>query len=340
MPPDRQLLETIRGQAVSRQRFKPREDRGERPRVGEIRLARALSTTAQRLVLVLRVRAELNYAEVCLLSNELDMMSDYDFVLARGDTGLPFDVVAELDLAAPVYLIQTSNLFGRVRSKTLTQELEAASKGDVRRLSPSLRGMPIRGPADPRWGYKEAELSSLYQLSRECAHDLSEGKTVPRMVIDPALLDEVVSSRGADPLEGMDEFLAVSAVAHGGVASGSQISRLLDEFESLFALDPTFQIAIQPLLEAGLSGLSERPSDSAVEFRPGRRATGGELDRELGQLVAGIASDCGSLIRLATTEAAWAEGALEGIPMTFLLAGRDPLFADARDPRRQACQLM
>jgi hypothetical protein len=279
MPPDRRLLDSIRGQTASRQRFKPREDRGELPRVGEIRLARALSTPAQRLVLVLRVRAELNYAEVCLLSNESDMMSDFDVLLNRSETGLPFDVVAQLDLAAPVYLIQASDLFGCVRSETLVQELEAASGGDVQSLSPGVRGTAIRGPADPRWGYKEAELSSLHVLSRECAQDLSEGKTQPRTVIDPALLDEVVSSQGPDPLEGMQGLLAVSAVAQGGVASGMQISRLLDELETLFAVDPTFQMAIQPLLEAGLSGLAGRPTETTLEFGPGRRSAGDQIDR-------------------------------------------------------------
>ncbi|MCP4902052.1 MAG: hypothetical protein GY906_34230 [bacterium] len=336
MQPDPGLQDAISEQALVRRRFKPQEDRAEFPCDGEIRLVRGLSSETQRLAVVLRVCTELNYAEICLLSNEIDMMSRFDFVLARSETGLPFDVIAQLDLTAPTYLIQTSCLFGRINSDSLVKELLAASTGNVEHLSQGLRGLPIRGPADPRWGFKEAELSDLNELSHECARDLAESKTYVRTVVDPALLDEVISQPDLESLETVQDLLAIAEAAQGAVASATQISSLLDQLQDLFAMDPTLQLAMQPLLEAAISSPPPTVADTPLEFTFDREQISDEHDQEFSQLLVGLlAQGCGTLLRMVTTETAWEKDLQTSTPWAIQIPGHDPAYIDARDPRRQ-----
>ncbi len=175
MPAESRLVGAIRAQAAARPRFMPRAGRPGLPRAGEIRLLRAMRGGVQRLAAVLSVHREPDFLEICLLSNELDMMSAYDVVLTHSETGLPFKVIAQLDLVAPVYPDQATSCFGRIASEAMVQQLLAASAGDVAGLSPALRGLPMRGPSDPRWVFKEAELATLHELSRDCLFALVEG---------------------------------------------------------------------------------------------------------------------------------------------------------------------
>ena len=336
MSPDRPLLETIRAQALRRERFVPQPDRGELPQEGDIRLIRALSSGAQRLALVVGVHSELNYAEVCLLSNEVDMMSDFDVLLRRDETGLPFDVVAEFDLTAPVYLIQASNLFARVRPEELLRQLRAASSGDIESIGPGLRGQPIQGPSDPRWEYKERELAALQEISRECSHNLVEGKAEVRTVIDPALLDEVIAETDSDPLEKSMELITIAEAALGGVASVDQMTRLLEAFHELLESDPTLQLAIQPLLEAALSSGQVATSIGSLEIA-NRKCQVDELDRAFARLLQeALTPHSSPILRVLTTESAWTKRLDETPPIPINIPGRDRVYADVMDPRRAA----
>jgi len=334
MSPDRHLLERIRTQALNRERFEPREDRGELPQVADIRLIRALSSGAQRLALVLRVCTEQNFVVICLLSNEVDMMSDFDVLLTREETGLPFDVVAELDLTVPVYLIQASSLFGRFRSADLLRQLQTASAGDIESVGPGLRGQPIRGQTDPRWEYKEKELAALQELSHECTHSVVEGKTEVRTVIDPALLDEVIAETESNPLEKTLELVAIAEAAQGGVASVDQITRLLDEYEDLFAMDQTLRLAVLPLLEAAIS--SERPPTSIGSVKIANRSRQvNELETEFrGLLQSVLTAQSGPILRVVTCESAWTGRLGKPTPIPIDIQGHGLVYADARDPRR------
>ena len=340
MPRKKETLEAIRASALNRERFRPREDRGELPRAGDIRLVRSLDPSSQeiqRLVLVLRVRKELNYAEVCLMSNEQDMMSDFDALLSRHETGLPFDLVAELDLVAPIYLIQACSLFGRIESTALIDDLLAATAGDLDRLRPSDRGLPIRGPEDPRWALKEDELSLLQELSHRCARDIVEGSTEFRTVVDPALTTEAMSSLSEDPVKVTEDLLAISEAAQGAVASPRKINELLERLADLFAIDPTLQLAMQPLLEASLSLAAPSSSAEEVSFSPTRSSLVEEASEELNLILSGLkASWSGSLLRVLTADSAWSEGLSTDTLVTVHIPGQDPLYADAVDPRRRS----
>jgi len=335
MPPERRLLEAIRERAAGRPRLKPQEDRGELPQEGEIRLVRTLSGETQQLALVLRVQPGLNYVEVCLLSNDLDMMSDHDVNLHRAETGLPFDLMAQLDLTAPVYLIQASSVFGRLEPAHLVNEIREASQGDLGRISAGRRGAPIRGPADPRWVLKEAELEILHTLSAECSEDLLEGKTSRRAVIDPALLGPVIDRMEEDPITSMDDLLAIAEAAQGGVASADQIERLLAMAEAGQITDPTVLMAVQPLLEAAISVASPPAPKTDIVFSPGRKAASSRFDSQVNELVAAVTPTCGHLILVVTSSSVWEEGAgPQGAPVAIYRAGSETLYAETLDPRR------
>jgi len=337
MPTDRHLLERVRSLVMNRERFIPRTDRSELPQVGDIRLIRALSSQAQRLALVLRVFGEFNYAEVCLLSNEIDMASDFDALLSREETDLPFDLIAELDLTAPVFLVQAGSWFSKLRSEDLLRQLQGASVEDVEKIGPGMRGQPIQGQADPRWKYKEKELTALQELSRECTYSLVEGKTEMCTVIDPVLLDEVISQPEDNPLEISLGLVAISEAAQGGIASADQIDCLLTKFEDLFEMDPTLQMAAQPLLEAAISLGEPAPFSGSAMNISNRNPRIDELELEFSRLLTGSMTDqCGPILRVVTTESAWTKRLDETTPIPIDIPGHGLVYADARDPRRAA----
>lgn len=339
MNSDQRILEEARRVSGERPRFKPQEDRGELPRVGDIRLARSLppSSNTQRLVLVLDVHQELNHAEVCLLSNEADMMSDFDVLLPRDETGLPFDLVAEFDLVAPVFIIQTTDLLGRMASESLIEDLRSASSRDFSNIRPGVRGLPIRGQEDPRWIFKEEELSDLQTLSRECTSDIVEGKVTAKPIVDPALLDEIIDLAGPGPVECPEGLLSVAEEVQGGLVFPEQIDGLMDQLGELFAGDPTTQVALQPLLEAAISTDIVTSSASQVEFNPRRGSSDQDRNRQFSQLVAVAAEGgCASVIRVLTTASAWEADSALGSCVVVDIPGNEPLYADARDPRRAA----
>jgi hypothetical protein len=335
---DERILDLARAAASNSERFRPQDDRGGLPRVGDIRLARALpsSSKTQRLALVLRVNERLNHAEVCLLSNERDMASDFDVLLPRDETGLPFQLIAELDLVSPMYLIQLTDLFGQVESGPFMDGLQLASSGNFSVIKPALRGLPIRGQADPRWAFKENELSALQELSRQCTWDLVEERISARPIIDPALVAEVVDSAGADPAERTEGLILLAEAAQGGVALPEQISELLDQLQELFMADPTFQIAIQPLLEAAISATIKPPTNQEISFVPRRRESESRR-HQLGTLVASVAGPgSASFVRVLTTARAWEVGLSSRPWVEIEFPDRDPMYAQARDPRRAA----
>jgi hypothetical protein len=125
--------------------------------VGDIR--KATGEGYPRLVVVLAVEGDI--VEICLLSNELEMQSEWDVLLPRERTGLPFHLIAETDLSAPLYAHQ---LGGRIGS--VPEDIDLEDRGDSR------RGTPIRGETDPRWDWKIEELGELQDLCRVCVCDL------------------------------------------------------------------------------------------------------------------------------------------------------------------------
>jgi len=307
---------------------------------GEIRLARPLGsdlTLQARLVLVLKVEPGLDYAEVCLLSNERGMMPDHDVLLRRQETHLPFDLVAQLDLAAPIYLIQACECFGQVDSVELLAGLKRVAAGDFSVPGLGERGTPIRGPRDPRWAFKEAELAHLQELSSRCANDVIEGRSTVRTVIDPALLDETIQRPSPDPSTLNEQLLLLSEASQGALASPDQIDALMLALEAQLAADPTLLVAIQPLLEAAISDSSLVRCAAEIQYSPPRESALGEADRQLGGILAAlVAANTGALMRLLTSEHAWKHPLAAGRQATISIPGHEPRFAEACYLRRAA----
>ncbi len=111
---------------------------------GEIRLVEGGG--ARRLVLML------GDGRAALCSNEVEMATDRDVLLQRRATGLPYRLIAQLDLVTEVEQVGAS--------------LGSVPLREVIPPPPRLRGLPCRGPHDPRWGWKLSELAELQRLSR------------------------------------------------------------------------------------------------------------------------------------------------------------------------------
>lgn len=166
------LLEEIQRLSVGRERFQPKLREHGVIRAGDICLARtADGRSAERLLLVLEVTDR--YVSACLVSNEVYMATDHDVVLRYEHTGMPFDVIAELDITGDFLPGRIGEeLFGRVTSELLVRGLYRMSAFDPEAVRASLRGLPVRGPRDRRWKFKEDELQQLHKIGVMGENDL------------------------------------------------------------------------------------------------------------------------------------------------------------------------
>ena len=67
-----------------------------------------------RLVLVLDIDDTNKAATVCLVSNEIEFAGAADLILKPAETGLPYDAIAETDMAGPMWTFQLRDPVGSV----------------------------------------------------------------------------------------------------------------------------------------------------------------------------------------------------------------------------------
>lgn len=132
---------------------------------GEAPVARA------RFVVIRMVDRDEGYASVALLSDEIDMAGGTDVVLPPERTGVPYDLMVETDVVGPVRFEQLSQPVGLVNQATIDGIVETELSG-VPAVPHARRGLPLRGPEDPRWDFKLSEAEELAYLSGRCVAEL------------------------------------------------------------------------------------------------------------------------------------------------------------------------
>ena len=125
----------------------------------------------RRLAVVRRVDADRDVAEMMLAHPWPELATDTDAIIAGHDSSLPFPLVVECYVRCPVWLLQV-----RERSGALTESLMDAIGSAVIDRNPAVEGvrtgLPLAGPADPRWRFKEDEVVEWRVLTDDCAATL------------------------------------------------------------------------------------------------------------------------------------------------------------------------
>jgi len=173
----------------------------ESPKVGDIYVVTPgrLGTGANRLCAVLELDSAMETARVALLTNETEYACDWDVRMRHDELQLPYELMMECDIISSVWWTQLSTLVGHAPNAAWSGLFLAATTGDFREVDESRRGTPIHGPSDPRWTFRELELSSLQALSAECMSRLIDG-----LVLDPGLVCALAEA-------GREEQLAIAA---------------------------------------------------------------------------------------------------------------------------------
>jgi hypothetical protein len=130
--------------------------------IGDIRILEG-STSGPRLALVLRIDADRASAEVTLVHPYIDYSTEFDLVVDRSRTQMPFDVVVQTDIASTVFLTQLGPRHGTVSMEVV----DACVSGRDRVVTTSdlFAGPRLLGPLDARWHFKVEEGQALSRLS-------------------------------------------------------------------------------------------------------------------------------------------------------------------------------
>lgn len=169
-----------------------------RVRRGDLRFVRGMpgEPVEARLVLVLSVDSDHDFAEILLLHTETEMACDVDAVLPRAVSAAPYDVVVQTDLRGVVWTLQLGSAVGRLDDHVLSTLETGANDLVGDRPSAVYRGLRLAGPADPRWDFKRSEGVELRALTSDCTEALlDEG----HWIVDPGLLRPDLLDLADDP---------------------------------------------------------------------------------------------------------------------------------------------
>ena len=242
-----------------------------RIRRGDIRFAKG-STGEElqpRLVLVLSVDSQLDFADVLLVHTATEMTCDVDAVVQPSDSGAPYEAVIETDLRGVLWTIQLGSAIGHLDDhffSSLGSDLTSHDPGARPELQ---RGLQLAGPADPRWGFKRDEGAALRALARDCTDALldEEAWQLEAGLLRPELLD-----LADDPVALVTDLMhwlrtrtlelsptdAEVLLELGALDTGA--------WELFGGLGLDISTAVQGLVEAAATG-SPRRADQSVSWR-------------------------------------------------------------------------
>lgn len=114
------------------------------------------------LVLVTGFVEAIASVAVTLLSPDMELGGCADLVIAREDSGLPYNLIAEADIFGYLGAVQLDHELGRVSERVLAA-LDSLRNDDPVGLA--VAGPPIIQRSDPRWDFKLSELARLHRLT-------------------------------------------------------------------------------------------------------------------------------------------------------------------------------
>ncbi len=170
---------------------------------GDLSVIEALAhdPTDHRIGLVLRVDSANDFAEVLLVHTSPELATDHDVILPSELTSAPYDVVAQTDLRAAVWILQLDRRVGCLPESELKAVAVIGSSPKpveppafpVARMPELATGIPLSGPLDRRWSFKESEGAALRALAADCTEALLDQDLVWEVrpgLLQPELLDE------------------------------------------------------------------------------------------------------------------------------------------------------
>lgn len=128
---------------------------------GDIR--RISSGQLDRLVLVLHINSGSNLVLFTLVHSSCEFATEHDLILGQVDTGLPYAIVVQTDLRAPVSTAELGELIARVPLQVVQACLDGLGHSTDSRNY--LTGTPLLGPLDARWDFKIEEGEAIRELS-------------------------------------------------------------------------------------------------------------------------------------------------------------------------------
>ena len=182
---------------------------------GDIRVIEPLPWTEgrRRLSVVRRVHAGHDSADVMLAHAWPELATDTDAMIAGADSGLPYPLVVECYVRGPVWLLQMRQRVGVLDERTLEAVGRAVVDGEPADGVPT--GLPLAGPADPRWRFKEDESAELRALTRDCATTLlDDGQP---WLVEPDRLSPAThgaAEAGPDPTAAFQNNQSLEATVH------------------------------------------------------------------------------------------------------------------------------
>ncbi len=153
-------------------------DRG--PERGDVYLAQETwggEHSRRRHVLVLRIDAAEEFAEVVLLGHYPEYATDRDLVLEPHQTDLPYPLVAYCDLRAPIWTIQLGERQGSVTGEVFDL-LPRVSRGAAPDSVIRQVGLPLQGEDDPRRHHKYQEFCDLHRIAGDRIAASLEGRGI------------------------------------------------------------------------------------------------------------------------------------------------------------------
>ena len=169
---------------------------------GDLRVIESLAhrPTDHRIGLVLRIDSANDFAEVVLVHTAPELATDRDVILPSDVTSAPYDAVAQTDLRGAVWILQLGRRIGHVPELALAAVKATDNRAEAGGLplAPAARmaglhtGIPLAGPLDRRWLFKESEGSALRALAADCTEALLDQELDWEMnpgLLQPELLD-------------------------------------------------------------------------------------------------------------------------------------------------------
>lgn len=182
---------------------------------GDLRVIRSLShrPTDHRIGLVLRVDSANDFVEVLLAHTAPELATDRDVILPSNVTSAPYDAIVQTDLRGAVWTTQLDKRVGHLAELALAS-VKAVDNSSMAGEHPMISaapmaelhtGIPLAGPLDRRWSFKESEGAALRALASDCTEALlDQGLT---WEVDPGLLQPELLDLADDPEQILIELL-------------------------------------------------------------------------------------------------------------------------------------
>ena len=139
-----------------------------------------------------------------------ELATDKDAVIAGDEAGMPHPLVVECYVRGPVWLLQLCERVG-VLTNSLMDAIGSAVIDCDRTVDSVHTGLPLAGPADPRWRFKEDEAAEWRALTDDRAAALLDDDAWP---LEPERLHPSSYGGAADPTAPRRDHLRLEETVH------------------------------------------------------------------------------------------------------------------------------